>query len=567
MSVIAIDFGTTNTTVSEWVPSTNDTKSLIFSGISKILSDSSPVIPSLLYVENLKTKSFLIGNAVRTSALDISSQANDRLFREMKRVVLNGNKNAHIFEEGNLSLSHNLAAEYFLNHICQLITDKGISVEELVLTAPVNSFEKYLKWLGQAISKINLPPESLPRIIDEPTAAAFGYGLNNPGDVVLVVDFGGGTLDLSIVRLPLENEKSGKGIVIKSGLSPEVEIARGLNRISARVIAKTHREVGGADIDKIFLEYILEECEISVEDILDDLPLVKREIEDAKIALSQDHETEINIILYQTLKIPLYKKITRQEFEEKVLREQRLDVLGTMRSAISEILATAESNKNIGDNDINHVLLVGGSSMIPSIKDLVIDRFGKERIIQKNPFEAISKGALILATSHPLLDILQHSYALEVKRQLNGPNGPWEIDYLKLILAGTEFPTPWIPIIDTITGNEVYLQPTSDNVNSIEFLIAEIEENSKPGERIVFDSSGERVSEKCKDYSPNAQTIRLLHEKQSISLNPPGMMDQKNRLKLDYKINENRSLMLSVKDTKNISKGNLFDEQSFTKLD
>ncbi|CCH65243.1 Chaperone protein DnaK [Richelia intracellularis HM01] len=69
-------------------------------------------------------------------------------------------------------------------------------MDSLVLTVPVDSFEAYRHWLGKVC--LELPVEQI-RMLDEPTAAALGYGLANQ-EIFLVVDFGGGTLDLSLVR-------------------------------------------------------------------------------------------------------------------------------------------------------------------------------------------------------------------------------------------------------------------------------------------------------------------------------------------------------------------------------
>ena len=80
------------------------------------------------------------------------------------------------------------------------------SLEQLVLTAPVSSFEGYLTWLSDVTG--DLSAEQV-YIVDESTAAALGYAVTEPGAVVLVFDFGGGTLDLSLVQLPEAREKAG----------------------------------------------------------------------------------------------------------------------------------------------------------------------------------------------------------------------------------------------------------------------------------------------------------------------------------------------------------------------
>ena len=84
-------------------------------------------------------------------------------------------------------------------------------VESLIFTVPVDSFEAYRNWLGEVCQSLEVEQV---RMIDEPTAAALGYGMAD-AEILLVVDFGGGTLDLSLVKLDNSMGKQPLGFILK----------------------------------------------------------------------------------------------------------------------------------------------------------------------------------------------------------------------------------------------------------------------------------------------------------------------------------------------------------------
>ncbi len=538
-SSIAIDFGTTNTVVAEWIESTQTPETIKLQGLSQRLTGSPPSIPSLLYVDDVETGAFRIGNVVKSLGLEQSLEAKERLFSGMKRAVLHPEAN-QIYSSENISFDSKRAAEVFLDTLCKNIQLSGRSISELVLTVPVESFEVYLRWLVQAMKQLNLPTDSLPRIIDEPTAAAFGYGLGTAGNNVLVIDFGGGTLDLSIVRLPDDRESSQKGIVVHPNAVPAVIAHQQGSSISARVLAKTSRLLGGRDIDAVFVDFLLEELGLIKSNVLDDLPALTQWVEYAKIALSSKPAIDINNYLPNS-GINIRRRVTVEEFDQKILNSSLVPVQNILKKAISEVLAQAE-RRNVGDRQIDHVLLVGGTCQIPALKQVIIDRFGEDRVVQGNPFEGVAHGALVLAKSHPLEDILLHSYGLEVKKNLGGVNMSIDYDYIPLVAAGTDYPFAQ-PIF-----LENFLSPPSDHATSVDFVVVEIQEQAEPGSRRVFNSDGKEVPDRAKNNLARSQVIKYLRKKNSLPLNPPGMWNQKERLDVSYTVDKNRTLLMTVKD-------------------
>lgn len=555
-NIISIDFGTTNTVIAEWLESLKIPETIALAGLSRKIGGGPPSIPSLLYVDDLKTGTFRAGQAILSHGLDQDAHAASRLFSGMKRALLSPELDKEQQIDGQPFKSKQ-AAEVFLNLICQGLLSTGRSIDEIVLTVPVMAFEVYLRWLASILQKLSVG-KALPRIIDEPTAAAFGYRVNHPGGMVLVIDFGGGTLDLSIVRLPEDFEATGKGIVVTPTISPQITIAGDRARIKARVIGKTYRQIGGSDIDAELVDYWLEKEGLTKNNAKGDIPALLRLAEETKIKLCSDNEKEIENSYYlRSNKKVLDLSLSLEVFDQEILGSPKLAVLETLRGAISDILDQAEQ-KNIGDRNIDYVLLVGGTTLIPAISDLVINRFGKDRVLQPKPFEAVAHGALYLTQSHPIEDFLQHSYALEAKSVL-GSNPPTsEYVYLPIILAGSAYPfEEWGKL-------GYFLTPPFDNSSSVDIILAEIDEKLSPGQRIVLDTNGRILQERGKSQVPRAQTIHILR-KHSLLLKPPGTINQVSRLDVSYIVDENRTLRLTVYD--NVAHLYLMRDEPITRLE
>ncbi|MFZ4465080.1 MAG: molecular chaperone DnaK, partial [Bacteroidales bacterium] len=205
--------------------------------------------------------------------------------------------------------------------------------------------------------------------INEPTAAALAYGLDKKmNDIkVAVFDLGGGTFDISILEM-------GDGVF-------EVKSTNG----------DTH--LGGDDFDANIINWLAEEFKTDEGlDLRKDpmaLQRLKEAAEKAKIELSSSTETEINLPYIMPVNgIPkhLVRKLTRSKFE------QLNDFL--IRATI-EPCRKALQDANLTINDINEVILVGGSTRIPAIQQIVKDFFGKEPSKGVNPDEVVAVGAAI----------------------------------------------------------------------------------------------------------------------------------------------------------------------------
>ena len=210
------------------------------------------------------------------------------------------------------------------------------------------------------------------RILNEPTAAALAYGLDKKSDVkILVYDFGGGTFDVSILE-------GGDGVI-------EVKATSG----------DTH--LGGANIDERIMEWLIEEFKketgIDLRNDKTALQRLKEASEQAKKELSFKLETEINlpfITIDPSNNQPLHlqKKLTRARLEEMIK-----DLIDRTMDIVKKALEDAK----LSPQDIDDIVLVGGSTRIPLVQQKIKEFFGKEPHKGVNPDEVVAVGAAIQA--------------------------------------------------------------------------------------------------------------------------------------------------------------------------
>ncbi len=514
----AIDFGTSNTVITRWNAATQGSETLAIPGISQRFAQNPPLIPSLVYVENAVQGSVTIGQQVRDCGLDMSGDA--RFFRNFKRGI-GTDVQGFLPELDGQTIRFEQVGSWFLTQIInQLKTTDPEIAESIVFTVPVDSFEAYRLWLGQICESLNI---NQVRMIDEPTAAALGYGLGIDRQTLLVIDFGGGTLDLSIVQINANEIAQLKpmGFILKWGQKSFKEQSGQKAKI-ARVIAKAGQNLGGSDLDNWLVDYFVNTQGLTA------TPLIARLSERLKIQLSittQAQEVFFNDETFDSYNLEL----TRSQFEQ-ILSDRGF--FTQLDEAMEQVLQQAR-RQGLATSDIDAVLLVGGTVQIPAVQNWVRQYFDPSLIRCEKPFEAIAQGALQLSQGVQLKDFLYHGYGIRYwDRRQNCHN--WH----PLIKAGQPYPME--------NSVELVLGASVDNQPSIELVIGELGTETVQTE-VYFD--GDRLI--TRNLTGSQSPVQALNDRngsRSIAeLDPPGVPGS-DRIKVQFQVDSDRFLKITVED-------------------
>lgn len=513
---LAIDFGTTNSVIARWQEEKDDADVLAISPIADTtVPDRPPVVPSLIYVDSATDGNFTIGQVVREQGK--TGQKDNRLFRNFKRGIV-ATPAPEPREIDGVSFADRDAGSNFVKQVIKALPYDDSEIEQLVLTAPVAAFEGYLAWLNQVIDEI--APDKI-RVVDESTAAALGYAVTEPGAVVLVFDFGGGTLDLSLVQLPEHKRKTGGFLRNLVGGNSSA------TKNAARVIAKAGRIIGGSDIDQWLLAEVLKRTDLSTSQLGSSYAPLLTECERAKIALST---TESEDIEFEVDGKPYTTTITRAEMEA-LLEENGFYT--ALRKVVDKVMHVARQ-RGIFKEDIHYVLMVGGTSLMPSVQKTLGQYFTDMAVRADKPFTAVAEGALQLAAGYGLEDYLVHSYGL---RYLNEQDDhAWD----EIISMGSSY-----PITKPI---EVMLSAAHDNQTQIEFIIGEIDTDAVSMIEVKYED-GQAVF--VADAAESEQRIIPMNETEAMKmlapLDPPAQPGEA-RLKVDFTVDDRRRLRMTVFD-------------------
>jgi molecular chaperone DnaK len=301
----------------------------------------------------------------------------------------------------------------------------GSKVEQAVITVPAyfNDAQRQATKDAGKIAGLEVL-----RIVNEPTAAALAYGLDKKKDeIIAVFDFGGGTFDISVLEV-------GEGVV-------EVKSTNG----------DTH--LGGDDVDEVLVGWIIDEFKkdqgIDLHNDKMALQRLKESAEKAKVELSSAMETEINLpFITADASGPkhLVMKLTRSKFEQLVE-----PILKRLMPPVEQAIKDA----GLTPKDIEEIVLVGGSTRIPKVQEMVKEYFGKEPNKSVNPDEVVALGAAVQAgvlggekTDILLLDVTPLSLGIET---LGGVMTP-------MIQKNTTIPTRKSEIFSTASDNQTSVE-------------------------------------------------------------------------------------------------------------
>jgi molecular chaperone DnaK (HSP70) len=506
---LAIDFGTTNSVIARWNDEHHAPEIIALPHLSAIDHDVPPTIPSLLYVHDGQSGQITAGQAVRDEGLD--QQKNNRLYRNFKRGIVTAPAPDPRLIDGAWWNDRDVGRRFIHTLIDRLPYQDDI--DQVVLTAPVASFRSYLDWLSEAMGDF---ASDRIRIVDESTAAALGYAVTEPGALVLVCDFGGGTLDLSLVQLPDSREKTG-------GLLSFLRRSNVMQH-QARVVAKAGRVIGGSDVDQWLLGDVLKRSHLTIDQLGHDYAALLTRCEQAKIALSS---VEATTMAFEATHRTYTLSITRAELEALL---EANGFYAALRRVIDKVMYAARQ-QSIFKEDIHCVLLVGGIALMPSVQEVLKGYFAGIPLRADKPFTAVAEGALQVAAGAGLDDYVAHSYGV---RYLDPDTHTHRYD--EIIAMGSRYPSPQ-PV-------EVILSAAYDRQVELEFVIGEIDTEAVSMIDVKYEDGEEVFIARADD---TALQIVPLNEPLVVRLDPPGITGE-DCVKALFAIDDRRQLRLSVVD-------------------
>jgi|TARA_B100001250_G_scaffold214216_2_gene183760 molecular chaperone DnaK len=345
---VGIDLGTTNSVVA-----------VLEGGEPTVIANAegNRTTPSIVA---FKSEEVLVGELAKRQAITNP----DNTIRSIKREIGTSWKQEF---EGNEYTPQEISARILQKLKRDAESYLGEDVTEAVITVPAyfNDAERQATKEAGKIAGLNVL-----RIINEPTAASLAYGLENSEDQkILVYDLGGGTFDVSVL-----------------------EISEGVFEVKSTA---GDSKLGGDDWDQKVMDWLVEKFKSSTGiDISTDnmaMQRIKEGAEKAKIELSSTNETEVNLPFITANDAGpqhLLEKLSRSEFEKITS-----DLVERTKSPVNKAIEDAD----LSYSDIDHIILVGGSTRIPSIQALVKNMTGKDPHKGVNPDEVVASGAAIQA--------------------------------------------------------------------------------------------------------------------------------------------------------------------------
>ncbi|WP_294342692.1 Hsp70 family protein [uncultured Clostridium sp.] len=409
MTTIGIDLGTTNSLVAYW----KEKEAII---IPNILNKN--MTPSVVSID--ENDEILVGEI-----------AKERLITHPECTVSNFKRfmgTSKTFNMGKYNFTPEELASFVLKSLksdAENFLDEEIT--EAVISVPAYFNDAQRKATKRAGELAGLKVE---RLVSEPTAAAIAYGLNEKDGETqfLIFDLGGGTFDVSILELF-------DGVM-------EVKSIAGDNYL------------GGEDFNNLLVHYFIKKNNLNVEQL--DRKVISalyKQGEICKITLTEIQSAKMELIIDEE---PVSMEITRQEFE-KISEELILKLRNPIERALNDA--------DIDSEELDSIILVGGSTRMPLIRSIVTKMFNKIPYSTINPDEVVAKGAAIQAALKEkdedlremvLTDVCPYTLGVDVVSELG--NGRYEDGYfLPIIERNSPIPISKVRTLYTVADNQRHM--------------------------------------------------------------------------------------------------------------
>ena len=512
---LAIDLGSTTTVVAFQACNDARIKLIDLAPISRKEGE----VPSMLWLDDRNSPSVLVGRQVLESGL--GDRDLPQLHRDFKRWI-----GLPIPSPWRQLLSPDQAGARLLQEIWKRIP-QDLTIERLVLTAPVETGSAYRQWLLEACESLQIPEIAL---VDEPTAAALGAGLP-AGSKLLVVDLGGGTLDLSLVALEGGEGRAAPLAQLLRFQSRNLTKSRQTLR-QARVLGKAGIALGGRDLDRWILDALQPQGLPSEGDgytaLLDAAERLKCRLSNTEI---NDEQELTELASSPEMTTPTTLRMNRKRFTQ-LLEERGLFQL--LEELLNQTLRAAEVH-GCRRSDLNAVVMVGGGAHLPQLQAWLTSFMSPVPLRTPPPMEAVACGALSLTPGVRILDLLQRGISLRCwDRRSNRHH--WH----PLFVAGQPWPSS--------QPFELVLSASAVEQTTIEFVLGEPEPEARHEVRLI-DGLPQVI-----ERNPNAAEVK---ERPSpcfkLMLNPPGQPGE-DCLKLHFHLDEHAELIMEGEDLRNGSR-------------
>jgi len=414
----------------------------------------------------------------------------------------------------------------------------GVRIRDLVVTSPVSAFETYRAEVQHLLQDLGVRRV---RFVDEPVAAALGYGLSLSHErTALVVDIGGGTMHVVLVELSPRGSLGGE----------------------ARVIAKQGRPLGGNAVDGWLLEAACAKAGLPALDVLGDEAarfwrrLMLAEACRVKEALHFDETAVFRVTP------PGTTRRSERGAGASLLTFTRAELVALLEAngfyrGLEASLAAMFEDGRAKVTDVEDVLLVGGSTLLPGVFTRIEERFERRRLRAWQPFEAVAYGGASFAADRiGALDFIVHDYAFVTHDPKTG-----EAQHTVVVPRGTRFPTPpdlWkrqlVPTCSLGEPEQVF-----------RLVICEVERGDGSDRRFVWDAAGDL--HKIGGASGKAEVIVPLNATSPTLgyLDPPHEpQDRRPRLEIAFGVNAERWLVATVHDL--LTRAELMREEPVVRL-
>lgn len=527
MAKIGVDFGTGNTVIVLFNEALGRTETLEIAGITtpmryrmgpQAAEQIVHVTPSLVYYSD---KERLIGDQVLSRGL---AEHNDT-FRWMKRAIAQGNTRRKKTAQGFRSAGE--AGTDFLTLLLNYASDRlDFESDEFTFTAPVEAFETFQDWLRTVAESVGIKRF---RMLDEPTACVLGYhGAARKDEHFLAFDFGCGTLDVSVVKLDLGSVQDRKAIQL----------------------GQAGRDLGGMNLDHWLAEDFCRRNSLGEVDRRDLEALILRQAEAVKIALSDptQSEADMTVIRERAGQVRMLKATYSRccpECKPGTPHHAASDGDGCLgcllsanefiketRQALDHALENAAVKAGVRRDNIVKVLVTGGTSLVPSVGELLQGYFDG-RVDLQSPFDAVACGAC----RGVVAPILQHDYAIESYNSQRK-----EYEFKQLFKIGTDYPTRKDAV-------KLWARGSYDGMTRIGLKIFEVSRMKRRKlESSMINEKGEIVEES-----------RVATEFQYVCLNvgnptfiladpPVNLRRDQNRFLCSFGVDGHRRLLMTVLD-------------------